>query len=176
MAQSVQPVSQKTAFLAFVAMIIGGAPMLYVMFSRQFFVVMPAWDRVFYIGGAIAALVALLVSIPFFIRGTADRDPKERRAQRIFGPICVAGLVFCFFIFTIPMVSSFIGRGPVSVDLTVSDVHPAKRCAQSVSFEELNQGFCVDGTRLYNVRPGTRVHAQGKGNSVAMFVEDFSTN
>lgn len=173
MADNVLKVSQKTAFLIFLAIVIIAAPVLYayIAFSGRFFTASPDWWAAWLIPTAVAAVVLALASIPLF------RKLGAPWAATFGGVLCVMGMMAGLMLWYVPMMMTFMVREQVSWPGTVaSTVRSGKdvKCSYPFSIAEIWQGFCATSAADYaELRMGRKIEVIGPGSKYGMFIEGY---
>jgi hypothetical protein len=173
MTANVLQVSQKTAFLIFLAMVIVCAPVLYayIAFSGRFFTASPDWWATWLVPTSVAAVVLALASILVFRKSGANW------AATFGGFLCVMGLSMGLMLWYVPMMLTVTAREQVSWPMTVASTERTGKdikCAYPFSIDEIWQGFCATSAEDYaKLRKGRKIEVIGLGSRHGMFIEGY---
>lgn len=173
MADASLQVTQKTAFLIFMALVIVAAPVLYayISFSGRFFTASPGWWSTWLVPTAIAAPVLALASLPLFRRLGAPW------AAAFGGILCVMGVIAGFMLWYLPMMMTLPMREQVGWPVTVASTVRSGtgfKCQYPFSIAEISQGFCATSAKDYaELRTGRKIEVIGLGSKYGMFVEGY---
>lgn len=170
-------ISQKTAFLIFVIVMLLAGPFLYSLVSSTLFITSPEWiDRTFANSLMAAAIVGLAI-IPILIRITRRIETRiQRWSVIVMGPVVIASLLIAFVFRSLPIMLVLFDQNPVSYAVTVDSTQRRGkvRCDFPFSIKELYQSFCASTAESHAaLRPGKKIEIYGSGNNIGMFVEGY---
>lgn len=173
MTNAAPQMSQKTAFLIFLAVVMIAAPVLYayIAFSGRFFTASPDWWATWLVPTAIAAIVLAVASIPLF------RKLGAPWATKFGGFLCVMGVVAGLMLWYVPMLLTFMVRSNVSWPATVASTQRSGKditCGYPFSIDEISQGFCAASAEAYSeLRVGRKIEVVGLGRKYGIFIEGY---
>jgi len=170
-------VSQKTAFLIFLPVMILAGPLLYAIFTNTVFIVSPDWWAKFATWAFIGSAAVGLLSVPVCLRFAKSCADKRQRLALIFaGPVVALSLAFVFARTSLPMVMSRISSQAISYELTVSSTQRSGKvtCDYPFSIREISETFCATSASAYReLRPGSKIEVFGEGNQWGMIVKGY---
>lgn len=173
MASNTLQVSQKTAFLIFLAFVIICAPVLYayITFSGLFFTASPDWWAAWLVPGMVVSTVLALASV-FLLRKLG-----APWAAALGGFLCIAGLSMALILWYLPMMLTLTAQQQMSWPVTVASMERSGKdikCDYPFSIDEIWQSFCATSAEDYaNLHKGQKIEVIGIGSQYGMFIEGY---